>query len=291
MKIYISQRNSTNDSRAQWEARARLRIGGAPHDRAEIFRRNENISAAYAEMYLRNPTLYKWAGMAALTSASVGRGMYIMHYLRQSRLGGVVGLFNSEVAAIYETLGAGNLAVFADIYWQHLAYDQGGIGELARIFHLGRLDRRTFTAWQTLDEGRRTANQDLVWAGNSGLLHFEQKEVLQPSVYDGNEPLWKAVSGWITSPILGHHETFGTFMPEGNIGIFEDRWRWIEQSMLPRWKALAERQPERVERTLLGLIIGGAPFSAPGLPMGTLGQGRYQTARRGVVGRAALPRA
>jgi hypothetical protein len=44
-------------------------------------------------MYLRNPAVYKWAGMAALTSAAVGRGMYMIHYLKQSRMGLMVGLF------------------------------------------------------------------------------------------------------------------------------------------------------------------------------------------------------
>lgn len=35
---------------------------------------SNNLSAAYAKMYLRNPAVYKWADMAALTSAAVGRG-------------------------------------------------------------------------------------------------------------------------------------------------------------------------------------------------------------------------
>jgi hypothetical protein len=301
MKIYVSRNDSQplagtaqHGSRAHWEARARLRIGAAPGDPSDhsaIFRRNENINAAYAEMYLRNPAVYKWAGMAALTSACVGRGMYIMHYLKQTRLGSVVGLFRAEVARIFQMLGVGNAAVFADIYWQHLAYDQGGIAELSRIYHAGNLDRRTFRAWQKIDEGRRANNQALIWEGNAGLLYFEQKEVLQPSVYDGHELLWKTVSGWITSPILGHHESFEAFSPEGNVGVFEDRWRWIEQSMLPRWQELSDRQPERVERTLLGLIIGGAPFAAPGIPMGTLGQARYQAARRGAFTARSMPRA
>ncbi len=92
-------------------------------------------------MYLRNPAIYKWAGMAALTSAAVGRGMYMMRGLRQSRMGSLLGLFGREVAAISRTLGVGNLAVFADIYWQHLAYEQAGIDELERIYSAGALNR------------------------------------------------------------------------------------------------------------------------------------------------------
>jgi len=276
MKIYIGQHSATNDARSQWEARARLRIGGAAHDHAGIFRRNEDISAAYAEMYLRNPALYKWAGMAALTSASVGRGMYIMHYLRQSRLGGVVGLFNGEVAAIYETLGVGNWLVFADIYWQHLAYEQAGIAEIERIYRAGGLTPIVYEAWQQIDAGRRSGDQELIWEGNRGLLYYEQKVTLQPAVYDGREALWKALSGWIASPIPGHNETIEAFQPDANIAIFADRWRWISGSMLPAWQKLAARHPERVESRLHVRMIGGPPFLLPGMLIGRIGRQVYQ---------------
>ncbi len=81
---------SASDRRAQWRSRANRRIEftpGNPADRATVLKSNEYVTAAYAEMYLRNPAVYKWAGMAALTSAAVGRGMYMIHYLKQSRMG------------------------------------------------------------------------------------------------------------------------------------------------------------------------------------------------------------
>src|SRR5215207_11560420 len=101
---------SASDPSAQWRSRANRRIEftpGNPTDRATVLKRNEYVTAAYAEMYLRNPTVYKWAGMAALTSAAVGRGMYMIYYLKQSRMGLMVGLFGREVAAVSMLLGAG----------------------------------------------------------------------------------------------------------------------------------------------------------------------------------------
>jgi len=267
---------SASDPRAQWRSRANRRIEftpGNPADRATVLKRNEYVTAAYSEMYLRNPAVYKWAGMAALTSAAVGRGMYMIHYLKQSRMGLMVGLFGREVAKVSAMLGAGNLAVFEDIYWQHLAYERAGIAELERIYRAGALDRRIMHAWQQIDAGRRAGDQTLIWQGNRILLHYEQQQVLQPAVYDGDRELWKALSGWILSPIPGHTETIESFAPDANIGVFDDRWAWIEQRMLPHWQTLADQQPARVERRLQVRMIGGPPFLMPEMLTGKLGQG------------------
>src|SRR6185436_10671800 len=123
-------------------------------DRATVLKSNEYVTAAYAEMYLRNPAVYKWAGMAALTSAAVGRGMYMIHYLKQSRMGLMLGWFRHEVATVADMLGAGNLAVFEDIYWQHLAYERAGIAELERIARAGALGGRVMQAWRQIEDGR-----------------------------------------------------------------------------------------------------------------------------------------
>ncbi|MFL5806664.1 MAG: DUF2515 family protein [Roseiflexaceae bacterium] len=265
--------------RQAWQARADQRIAldeGNLGEHMIVFKRNQAITAAYAEMYLRNPQLYKWAGMAALTSATVGRGMYIMYGIRQAHLGSVVGLFGREVAETFRQLGVGNRAVFTDIYWQHMAYDQGGLAELEQIGRSGELDERALHGWRLIDAGRRAGDQDLVWAGNTVLLHYEQKEVLQPQVYDHNPALWHEVSGWIPSPIPGHREVFGDFARGGNIGVFRERWSWIEGHMLPRWRDLADGQPARAKRLLQSLMLGGEPLTLPGLPALKMRLGVYQ---------------
>lgn len=268
--LYTQSTHVSRSLRAQWEQRAQRRIEvlSSTSGLNTIVQRNELVTAAYAEMYLRNPNLYRWAGMAALTSASVGRGMYMMRVLQMSRLSSMIGMFGRDVVQVLELLGSGNLAVFDDIYWQHMAYEIGGIAEIERVFRAGDLDRLALLGWQQIDEGRRTHNSALIWEGNTNLLFFEQKEVLQPRVYDGNPQLWRLLGGWITSPMLGQYQTFEAFAPHGNIGIFEERWNWIEQSMMPYWKYLVEQQPARVERALQAHLLGGAPFRVPGLPLG-----------------------
>jgi hypothetical protein len=276
-----STREHTAQARHEWQIRAYQRIeleAGNFGESAIVFKRNQAITAAYAEMYLRNPQIYKWAGMAALTSATVGRGMYVMYGLRQAHLGSVVGLFGREVAETFRQLGAGNRAVFTDIYWQHMAYDQGGLAELEQIARAGELDQRALHGWRLIDAGRRLGDQDLVWAGNTVLLQYEQKEVLQPQVYDHNPALWREVSGWIPSPIPGHREIFGDFARGGNIGVFCERWSWIEGQMLPRWRELADGQPARTKRLLQSLMLGGDPLALPGLPALKMRLGVYQAA-------------
>jgi hypothetical protein len=266
---------SASDPRAQWRSGANRRIEfrpGNPADRATILKRNEYVTAAYAEMYLRNPAVYKWAGMAALTSATVGRGMYIIHYLKRSRMGLMVGLFGREVAKISAMLGAGNLAVFENIYWQHLAYERWDRRAGARLPRGGtrpaghaRLaaDRRRATRWRP--------GADL--AGQPHLAALRAAAGLQPAVYDGDRELWKVLSGRILSPIPGHTETIESLAPDANTGVFDDRWAWIEQRMLPRWQTLADQQPARVERRLQVRMIGGPPFLLPEMLTGKLGQG------------------
>lgn len=298
MKTYSNYTTATTsqagvDRHAQWQARANRRIEfvpGNPLDRSSVIRRNEYVTAAYADMYLRNPALYKWAGMAALTSAAVGRGMYMMRALRQSHMWSMLGLFGREVADISYTLGVGNLAVFEDIYWQHMAYDRGGLAELEPIYRAGKLAPLVWESWRQIDAGRRTNDQALIWEGNRGLLYYEQKEVLQPAVYDGSEATWKALSGWIASPIPGHNETIEAFDPRANIGVFADRWRWIDGRMLPAWQALAERHPQRVEARLHVRMIGGPPFLLPAMLIGRLGQEVSQAICLGRLPKPALAR-
>ena len=274
--------------RRGWETRANMRIELDERNLSErsiVFKRNQAITAAYAEMYLRNPKLYVWAGMAALTSATVGRGMYIMFSLGQTWMGSLVGLFRREVAETFGNLGIGNHAVFKDIYWQHVAYEEGGLGELERVFRAGQLDRRAMRGWRQIDAGRRTENADLVWQGNATLLHFEQKEVLQPQVYNTNPRLWQEIAGWVPSPIPGHHQSFEEFVRGGNIAVFDDRWAWIEHSMLPHWRTRADAQPKKVERIMQSLMLGGDPLALTGMPILKMRLGIQHTiGGRGLLG-------
>ncbi len=261
-------------TREYWHAKACKRIGLVPNrplSTRDLLKRNAQITEAYAELYLRRPPIYKWAGMAALTSAAVGRGMYLMLALDVTRLGCLIGLIGREAGAVFEQLCLGNWLVFADIYWQHLAYEQAGIEELAALAAAGQLDQEVYEAWRQIDQGWRTEQPALIWAGNTVLLKYEQESVLQPGVYQGNQAIWDILADWVPSPIPTLVETFRDFHADGNIGVFEERWRWIERRMLPRWKRLSERQTERVDRRLRAAMKPAIWFSLLDAPASGLG--------------------
>lgn len=227
----------------------------------DYFEMNRRITSAYAEMYQSNPDVFKWAGMAAFASREVGNGMRQAQALRESGLPWIPFISDISGTEVLQALAQGNLGVYADIYWQHLAYQQGGIEEITRAFRAGELDPIAYEAWQKIDRGRRENNQDLIWEGNTDLLRYEQRTVLQTQVYDPNRRLWQKMSSapisWfqkINSPIPGDPNNFNSYVDGGDIGSFEDRWRWISESMLPAWRRLDSNRAEAL-RLLQPLII------------------------------------
>lgn len=252
-------------TRAYWEQQALRRIGLASDGElstAGLIRRNLHITEAYAEMYLREPAVFKWAGMAALTSATVGRGMRLMLLARYTGAAMLIGLWPSEAATVFTQLCAGNRLVFVDIYWQHLAYQRAGLAEIEGIAAAEGLDPQVLEGWRQIDAGRRLGRADLVWQGNTALLEFEQHRVLQPGVYDLDPALWQRLAGWIPSPIPTHLETFECYAPSDNIGEFAARWRWITERMMPRWQELSDGAAERVDRRLMRYVSAATWINA-----------------------------
>ena len=226
---------------------------------------NRDITASYAQMYLSQPAAFKWSGMAAFASASVGVGMRQayelgfgegMRYLGREFVwvGGL--LLEGESVGIrlgkkpFWALTGGNRVVWWDIFWQHLAYREAGIDELIRANKAGELPRLVIEAWKDVDNGVRHGNTTLVRQGNEALLKYEQSAILQIQVYDKFSEIWPRISGQIPSPIPEHGINIADYVPNGNIGNFNDRWKWVEESMLPAWNSLEARKPEVVRARL-----------------------------------------
>lgn len=212
--------------------------------------RNKAISKAYAEMYRSDPATFKWAGMAALASCKVGAGMKEARAAQsgwKKVAGSLVDIDGKELETALKT---GNDAVFEDIYWQFEAYKTCGIAEIEKAFRAHELEEDAYQAWLNIDKGKKTHDETLIWQGNEMLLKHEQKKILQEKVYDKNRKLWKNVSDIgsryqeIESPIPGD-KSFQKFQKNRNIGNFDHRWNWIEDSMLPSWKE-ADKNPNEV---------------------------------------------
>lgn len=254
-------------TRAQWIAKAqnefityKRQVPGrlTDYDAKQL---NFQITASYAKMYLTNPSIFKWAGMAAFASKEVGNGMAQAWELGFGAgtqtftpaavwIGGIVAGRGGNVGPrmgklLFWALTGGNRLVWHDICWQHLAYRDSGIATLEAAHQAGELPGDSFTAWSMIDSGAKKNAIEDVWMGNALLLKYEQQQVLQPQIYDAKEvkDLWLAISPDVPTPIPGHGVNFTSYVPGGNIGNFIDRWKWIFESMLPAWRTLETDSP------------------------------------------------
>jgi hypothetical protein len=99
----------------------------------------------------------------------------------------------------------------------------------------------------------------MIWQANVDILEHEQRDIVHPVLYNGakNEALWKLISKsddtldiLINSPVPGEARQFRDCLPNGNLARFEDRWKWCTEHIMPAWKELETRHPQRV-RTLI----------------------------------------
>ncbi|WP_299757723.1 hypothetical protein [uncultured Chloroflexus sp.] len=188
--------------------------------REQIVARNRAITAAYADWYLRQPWLFRWAGLAAFASAQVGIGIALADRLRAPQqiiangasqlqpstaildlLGDLVGrgvtlaLFaptllhtaaTDQLLADLLVIKQANDAIFQDTGWAHLAYIHGGLAELERC--ATDADHAILTSFRLLDEGARllcepatfTQGWELVSQAAMTLLGHEQMTILPP---------------------------------------------------------------------------------------------------------------
>lgn len=254
----------------KWQEMAFARIAGAEKIQSPLEKalaRNKIINQAYTEMYLSNPAVFKWAGMAVFASASAGEKMKLVAQINS--LTKVPAVFGKDVVALPAKLGLwngeylfgkvaeGNRAIFADLYWQHLAYREAGIGELARIYAQGDLTKEMLLGWQQIDLGRRLGNEALIWEGNLKLLYHEQRYVIQTVLYEGvfNRTLWKLislvhqVSGiLLDSPVPGGAADFRDAVPNGNLADFDQRWEWCVAHIVPAWQKFEQNRTAVLER-------------------------------------------
>ncbi|PKR76630.1 hypothetical protein CEY16_12445, partial [Halalkalibacillus sediminis] len=222
---------------------------------AEPIKRNKQINAAYAEMYLSDPDVYMWAGLATFASKDVGKGMSDVNDLNSlEKLAALqLGLKEEELNRLFELLAAGNRGVYEDIYWQHLAYDELGLREIKDIYIKGEINSQIYDAWKLIDTGKQTNNQDLIWKGTMKLAEYEQTFTLQEPVFSAETDLYQELSildkmnfpytTFFKSP-TGKGERYRD-VSDGNIAELENRMNWIENEV-NSYKTWYESSPNEV---------------------------------------------
>jgi hypothetical protein len=268
------------------------------------FHRNVEISARYAWLYTLRPGCFKWAAMAAIASHHVRLALFplrldadrtgyvdISRSLRRPRL-----LLTKDV----NTIRATNNAIFTDLFWVHLAYAtaEDGIGRLRALLPAERHYAPVLAGFEAIDQGRRVLDDqtgsaaarrragDLIWAGNVALLEHEQRALVQPN-FDrlSCSSAWLVAIGSATTfEVRGVRQEIADFtsfylysftrgLPPAlrarawpRITRFEDRWRWLIASVVPRFRRF-DADTHLVDASLRRILDEARDFaSAPCVP-------------------------
>jgi hypothetical protein len=172
--------------------------------RNAVLLRNKEINKAYARMFLKNPDVYMWSGMASLASSKVGHTMELVKQIwvvieasnQISCLGwdacadfredvqnwaiGKMGLPTAE--EMWQMLRKGNRMIFEDIYWSWVAYDAGEFDNLICVLEKdihrstdSASKAKTIAGWKQLKAGHDNGNNfEEIFEGNLKLLWHEQ---------------------------------------------------------------------------------------------------------------------
>ncbi|HXH75008.1 MAG TPA: hypothetical protein VNJ08_08585 [Bacteriovoracaceae bacterium] len=228
---------------------------------------NSFITAAYSRLYQEEKKYaperakgYLWLPGAAFASFEVGQVIRHAYYaVAESR--GVKNSFQpktygtnplhdvilghqtitSEQVAI--NLIEGNKAVYRDLYWQHMAASECGVGTIIRV--LADMKKSSSTAldrshYGQLENGWKLIREGKFEEGNFALTRVEQRIVLQPLIYTG--PLAKIFGRLFAkiavTPIKDPNFSFPSFSEfcrsnglTVNFSNFDSRWMWIVEQM------------------------------------------------------------
>ncbi len=262
-------RNGAPDTIAGWKALA----NGLLTNQSCVFHRNLEISSRYAWIYKLLPACFKWAGMAAFASHHV-RLAFFPFRLDANRTGYVdiphsLGRRRALLLEDVNTIRATNNAIFDDIFWVHLAYGtaEDGIERLRALLGAERHYAPVLSGFEAIDRGRRLLEdgtapaearrtaENLIWEGNVQLLEHEQRALVQPNFDRLSRSFARlfSIGSALSFEVRGVRQEVSYFtsfylssLPRGishlrarawpRITCFDDRWRWIVMSIVPRFR-------------------------------------------------------
>jgi hypothetical protein len=273
--------------RARWQQVAQQ---GIPPE-SKALARNAGITARYARLYVENPHIFKWAGMAAFASHRVGLALLPYQF---EEIEGVLRIMDHHAHPLGQEILSRDLNliretnnnVFQDIAWTHLAYlspdgglaaIEGGLMSSPEHWRLGQGFQLIHGGQKLLKAGDSSRANQMIWQGNRFLLQHEQFVTVQPAFERLSKLFAMFLSfataltfeasnfsideKWFTSFAFymwtrGLHVLIRTrSFPD--IALREHRWFWCDHSVLSTWKRV-DRSDLQLQANMAVLMKGGA---------------------------------
>jgi hypothetical protein len=228
--------------------------------------RNRTITAYYAQLYQREPQLYKWAGTAAFASFHIGEKMKMWNWKKSGvkSFSFTCGKGSRNIEDDFQIIRIINNVIFTEIGWVHLAFAQMDfLAFQALLLEKGR-HQIIIKAFEKLNKARELlkingatiAIDDMIWEANTEILWHEQSEVVQ-ALFDKLSGLFSGAMTLFASfdYKINHHQTNSIirsrfilfmffngfdlirknwFVPE--LTDLQHRWHWILNDILKKWK-------------------------------------------------------
>jgi hypothetical protein len=274
----------------EWKAHAESLLSRQPC----VFVRNNQISALYAALYLRQPTLFKWSGLAAIASRHIRLALWPLRFGAdpgdEIDLPKALGRWQALRLPDADRIRQTNNGIFDDIFWAHLVYDgtPRGLAELNRLVD-GTVHAPVGEAFARLEEGRLLLEtehpdaHDVIWEANRRILEHEQRALVQPNFDQlscayarafsfGATAGFEAKGFWRATSLLtsfyGHAiRRRLRRMADGRplLTSFDDRWAWIDGAIVPRFRR-HEMRGIKLRQTLATIIQEAQGHGQPERP-------------------------
>ena len=184
----------------------------------QVIKRNRTITTYYAQLYQREPLLYKWAGMAAFASFHIGEKLQFWNWEEYGIQPFSVAC-NKKSRSIeddFQIIRVINNKIFAEIGWEHPAFCQMDYKAFLAMLEnkdrhpiiISAFDKLHFVRAKLQQKGFLEATNELIWEANTEILWHEQSEVVQP-LFDKLSDLFSGAMTFFASfdYKANHHQT------------------------------------------------------------------------------------
>lgn len=232
----------------------------------QVIKRNRTITTYYAQLYKKEPLLYKWAGMAAFASFHIGEKLQFWNWENSGikPLSFTCKKKSRSLEDDFQIIRIINNKIFLEIGWIHLAFAQMDFKVFQSLLQTKDRHPIIIQAFEKLNSAREQVRQvgysnsinNIIWEANTEILWHEQSEVVQP-MFDKLSDLfshamtffasfdykinhqqtgWKACSRFILFMIFNGFNLVkkNWLIPE--VTNLEHRWHWISNDLLKKWR-------------------------------------------------------